>query len=71
MSHPQYYEQNWNDHHHFSSSQWGCNLSESYGQPPYQQPASYIPYQDQSIEEKSDLKKSLEAFLSPDDKSKT
>jgi len=31
--------------------------------PPYQQHASYTPYQDQFIEKKSELKKSLEAFL--------
>ena len=36
---------------------------ESYGQPPYQYPASYIPYQDQPIDEKSPLEKSFEAFL--------
>ena len=38
-------------------------LSHIYGQPPYQQPASYTPHQDQHIEEKSELEKSLDAFL--------
>jgi len=41
----------------------GIQLPRSYSQPPYQQPASYTPYQDQPIEEKSELEKSLEAFL--------
>jgi len=60
----QYYELDRNDHHHSSLSRWGCNSPESYGQPPYQQPSSYTPYQDQLIEEKkSKLEKTLEAFL--------
>jgi len=50
----QYYEQDWNDHHHSSPSQWGYNSPESYGQPPYQQPISYTPYQDQPFEETSE-----------------
>ena len=36
---------------------------ESYYQQPYQQTASYNPYQDQPIEEKSSLEKTFEAFL--------
>ena len=40
----------------------GIQLPKSYYQP-YQQSASYTPYQDQPIEEKTDLEKSLEAFL--------
>ena len=35
----------------------------TYGQPPYQHPASYTPYQDEPIKEKSELEKSLEAFI--------
>jgi len=51
-------------------SQWGYNSPESYGQPPYKHSASYAPFQDQLIEEKSELEKSIEALLSPSDNSK-
>jgi len=34
----------------------GIQLSERYGQPPYQQ-ASYTPYHDQPIDEKSELER--------------
>ena len=63
MPQSQYYEKDWNNHHHYSQSQWGYNSPESYDQPPYQHLTSYTPYQDQHIEEKSELEKSLEAFL--------
>ena len=63
MPQSQYYEQEWDNHHHSSSSQWGYNSPESYYQQPYQQTASYNPYQDQPIEEKSSLEKTFEAFL--------
>ena len=41
----------------------GIQLPESYYQQPYQQIASYNPYQDQPIEEKSSLEKTFEPFL--------
>ena len=41
----------------------GIQLPDSYYQQSYQQTASYTPYQDQPIEEKSSLEKSLEAFF--------
>ena len=63
MPQSQYYEQEWDKHHHSSLSQWGYNSPESYYQQPYQQTASYNPYQDQPIEEKSSLEKTFEAFL--------
>ena len=59
----QYYEQEWDNHHHSSLSQWGYNSPESYYQQLYQQTASYTPYQDQPIKEKSSLEKTFEAFL--------
>ena len=40
-----YYEQDRNNHLNSSQSQWGYNSPESYGQTPYQHPASYTPYQ--------------------------
>ena len=41
----------------------GINSPESYYQQSYQQTASYNPYEDQPIEEKSSLEKTFEAFL--------
>ena len=46
MPQSQYYEQEWDNHHHSSPSQWGYNSPESYHQQPHQQTASYNPYQD-------------------------
>ena len=63
MPQPQYYEQDWDDHHHSLPSQWGYNSSESYYQQPDQHSAPHTQYQDQPIEEKSSLEKSFEAFL--------
>ena len=50
----QYYEQDWNNYHHSSPSQWGYNSPEYYGQPPYQHPASYTPSPEQPLEEPID-----------------
>jgi len=63
MLQPQYYEQDWDDHHHPSSSQWGYNSPESYYQQSGQHLASYTQYQDQPIEAKFFLEKIFEAFL--------
>ena len=71
MPQSQYYEQEWDNHHHSLPSQWGYNSSESYYQQPYQQIASYTPYQDEPFEEKSSLEKTFEAFLIPHDKYKS
>jgi len=59
---PKHYEQDWNNHQHSSSSQWGYNSPKSYGQPPNQHSALYATFLEQSIEDKSKLKKSLEAL---------
>ena len=59
---PQYYEQDWDDHHYSSSNQWGYNSLESYYQQTNQHSASYTQYQDQPIEEKSYLENSLKPF---------
>ena len=61
MPQSQYYEQEWDNYHYSSPSQWGYNSPESYYQQPYQQTTSYTPYQDQPIEDKSSLEKSFEA----------
>jgi len=63
MPQSQYYEQDWNNHLHSSSSQWRYTSPESYCDPHFQHSASYTPCQEQSIEEKSKLTKSLEALL--------
>ena len=63
MPQSQYYKQEWDNHHHSSQSQWAYNSPESYYQQPYQQRASYNPYQHQPIEEKSSLEKNFEDFL--------
>jgi len=47
----------------FQPSQWGYNSLESYYQKSFQKTASYSPYQDQLIEEKSSLEKSFEVFI--------
>jgi len=60
---PHYYEQDCDDHHHSSLSQWGYNSPESYYQQLDQYSVSCAQYQDQPIEEKSSLEKSFEAFL--------
>ena len=63
MPQSQYYEQEWNNHRlHSSLSQWGYNSLKSFYQPPYQHLASYTPYQDNSMEEKSDFDKILKAI---------
>jgi len=59
----QYYEQDWNNHHHSSQSEWEYNSPKSYGQPSYQHTPSYIAYQDQPIKEKFDLTKRIEALI--------
>jgi len=46
MPQPQYYEQDWDDHHHSSPIQWGYNFPESDYQQPDQHLASYTQYQD-------------------------
>jgi len=62
MPESQYYEQDWNNHHHSSQSQWGYNSFESFGQPPYQHPASYTPSPGKPLEEPIDWKKRMEAL---------
>jgi len=57
----QYYEQDWNNHHYSSQSQWGFNSPESYCQPPYQHPASYTP-PEQPLEESIDWEKRMEVL---------
>jgi len=51
MPQSQYYEQDWNNHHHSLQSQWRYNSLEYYGQPPNQHPASYTPFPEQPLEE--------------------
>jgi len=41
---PEYYEQDWDDHHHSSSSQWGYNSPDIYYQQPDQHSTSYTQY---------------------------
>ena len=62
MPQSQYYEQDWNNHHYSSQSQWGYNSSESYCQPPYQHPASYTPSPEQPLGESIDWEKRMEAL---------
>ena len=62
MSQSQYYEQDWNNHHHSSQSQWGYNSPESYSQPPYQHLTSYTPSPEQTLEESVDWEKRMEAL---------
>ena len=62
MPQSQYNEQKLESSSPLSQSQWGYTYPESYYQPPYQHSASYTRYQDQPIEEKSDLEKSMEAL---------
>ena len=50
----QYYEEDWNNHHYSSKSQWGYNSLESYCQPSYQHPTSYTPSPEQPLEESID-----------------
>ena len=50
------------NHPHSLPSQWGYNSPESFYQPPYQHSALYTPYQDHSIEEKSEFDKILEVI---------
>ena len=59
----QYYEQDWNNYHHSSPSQWGYNSPESYCQPPFQHSALNFPRHDQPIEEKSEVTKSIEVMI--------
>jgi len=44
MPQSQYYEQDWNNHHYSSQSQWGFNTPEPYGQPPVQPLSSYTSF---------------------------
>ena len=71
MPQSQYYEQECDNQHHSSLSQWGYSFPESYYQQPYQQTASYNPYQNQPKEEKPYLEKTFEAFLESHDKYKS
>jgi len=63
MPQSQYYEQDWDNHHHSSPSQWGYNSLLSYCQPPFQQSSSYALFSDQSINEESDIERSRKAIL--------
>jgi len=62
MPQSQYYEQDWNNHHHSSKSQWGYNSSESYSQLPYQHPAPYTLSPEQPLEESIDWENRMEAL---------
>ena len=62
MPQPQYYEQDWNKHLHSSPCQWGCTSPKSYYQLSLQYLASYIPFLEQPLEEKTELEKSMEAL---------
>ena len=62
MPQSQYYEQEWNDHHHSSQSQWGYNSPESNSQPPHQHPASYTSSPKQPLEELIDWENRMEAL---------
>jgi len=59
----QYYEQDWNNHHYSSQSQWGYNSPESYYQPLFQHSTSNFSNHDQLIEEKSEVTKSTKAMI--------
>jgi len=50
----QYYERDWNNHHHSSQRQCEYNSPESYDQKPYQHPASYASFLKQPIKEPID-----------------
>ena len=63
MSQSQYYEQDWNNHHYSSQSQLGYNSPESYCQPPFHHSASNFSSHNQPIEEKYEVKKSIEAMI--------
>jgi len=69
MPQSQYYEQDWNNHHYYSQSQWGYNSPKSYCQPPFQHSASNFPSHDQSIEEKSKVIKSIEVMIESQEQS--
>ena len=62
MPQSQYYEQDWNNHHYCSQSQWGYNSPESYYQPHCQHPASYTLSPRQPLEELIDWEKRMEAL---------
>ena len=62
MPQSQYYEQDWNNHHYSSQSQWRYNSPKSYCQPPYQLSASYTPYPEQPLEESIDWEKRMEVL---------
>ena len=59
----QYYEQDWNNHHYSSQSQWGYNFPESYCHPPFQHSVSNFPSHDQPIEENFEAMKIIEAMI--------
>ena len=63
MPKSQYYEQDWNNHHYSSQSQWGYNFPESYYQPPFQHSTYNFSSYDQLIEEKSEVMKSIEVII--------
>jgi len=63
MSQLQYYEEDWNDHHHSSPNQWRYNAFESYYQPSFQQSSSYSLFSNQPIEEEFDIKRSEKVIL--------
>ena len=58
----QNYEQDWNNHHYSSQSQWGYNSPKSHCQPSFQHSAYNFSSHDQPIEEKSKAMKSIEAM---------
>ena len=59
MPQSQYSEQDWNNHHYSSQSQF----PESYCQSPFQYSASNFPSHDQLIEEKSEVMKSIKVMI--------
>ena len=63
MPQSQYYEQDWNNYHYSSQSQWGYNSPELYCQLSFQHSVLNFPSHDQPIEEKFEAMKSIEAMI--------